>query len=115
MKIRFFVGRDDPNPVGFMHWCPGCEEAHGIWFRRSAGTTGPTWAWDGNKDAPTTSPSIRCYTIKNGAEVTLCHYHLKAGMIEFCGDCPHHLNGQTVPLPDWPYEPGTYSGIIDEA
>lgn len=58
---------------------------------------------------------------------TLCHYFIKTGAdlqsmeqrgldpsksyIEFCGDSPHKLSGQTVELPDWPYKPGEYGGI----
>jgi hypothetical protein len=42
---------------------------------------------------------------------TLCHYFIRAGKIEFCGDSPHNLAGQTVDLPDWPYAPNTYGGI----
>lgn len=33
---------------------------------------------------------------------TICHYFIKAGRIEFCGDCTHALKGQTVDLPDFP-------------
>jgi hypothetical protein len=27
---------------------------------------------------------------------------VRAGQIEFLGDCTHALKGQTVALPDWP-------------
>jgi hypothetical protein len=37
-----------------------------------------------------------------GGRKTLCHYFIRDGKIEFCGDCPHELAGQTVPLPDVP-------------
>lgn len=42
---------------------------------------------------------------------TLCHYFIRSGKIEFCGDSPHKLSGQTVDLPDWPYAAGSYGGI----
>lgn len=34
----------------------------------------------------------------------VCHSFVRAGKIEFLGDCTHALKGQTVPLPDWPCE-----------
>jgi hypothetical protein len=36
----------------------------------------------------------------------VCHYFLRDGQIEFCGDSIHALAGQRVQLPDWPeHEP----------
>jgi hypothetical protein len=32
----------------------------------------------------------------------VCHVFIKAGMIQFLGDCTHALAGQTVPIPAWP-------------
>lgn len=48
--------------------------------------------------------TLRCYYThpETRAEVTTCHLHIKNGKIEFCGDCPHDRNGQTVDLPDFP-------------
>ena len=81
----------------------------------------PSWTFDGNMESPTFGPSIRCFTtettddndkpLPHPVERTLCHYFIKAGKIEFCGDSPHALAGRTVDLPDWPYAPGTYGGI----
>ena len=112
------VGTDDGGK-GFAHWCPGCESVHIVWYKRGPKYAGPTWSYDGNAEAPTCSPSIRNFTtydedhklLPNGQQRTLCHYFLKAGKIEFCGDCPHQLLGKTVELPDWPYAEGTYGGI----
>lgn len=95
---------------GFVHWCPGCDGAHVIWTERNEGSFRPIWSWDGNVDAPTVTPSVRNFTtngrdgkpLPDGQERTLCHYFLKAGNIEFCGDCEHALSGKTVPLPDFP-------------
>lgn len=66
----------------------------------------PVWTWDGNVDAPTVSPSVRLFFTDEGKDVTVCHYFLKAGKIEFCGDSAHELRGQTVDLPDWPPDYG---------
>ncbi len=56
--------------------------------------TGARWSWDGNVESPTFSPSVHI--------VGQCHYFIRAGMIEFCGDSKHPLAGQTVPLPAIP-------------
>ena len=57
-------------------------------------------------DAPTFSPSINVrynFTQEDGGP-DICHSFVKAGNIQFLGDCTHALAGQTVPLPDWPKE-----------
>jgi hypothetical protein len=102
-----------------LHWCPGCDEPHGI---RIEGQGGPKWTFNGDYDKPTFAPSVRCFTnrsvdgdrLPEGQTRTLCHYFIRDGRIEFCGDSPHKLAGQTVDLPDWPYAPGSYGGIDEE-
>ena len=34
-----------------------------------------TWAWDGNKDRPTITPSINCIAEKDGKPTGLCGWH----------------------------------------
>lgn len=95
---------------GILHWCPGCDGCHAIWITEPNPLTGAKWTWDGNVDQPTFSPSILVFTeyddkhqkLPDGQRRTLCHYFIRQGRIEFCGDSPHHLAGQTVELPDWP-------------
>lgn len=102
-----------------LHWCPGCKEPHSI---RVEGE-GPKWEFNGNFDRPTFKPSVLNFTtyddegepLPAGQRRTLCHYFITDGKIQFCGDSPHALSGQTVDLPDWPYAPGTFGGIEDEA
>ena len=77
------------------HWCPGCEELHEFAVERPF-HNGARWTWDGNVDAPTFSPSM------NIGVTERCHYFLKAGRLQFLGDCTHAFRGQTVPLPDLP-------------
>ncbi len=52
---------------------------------------GNKWAWDGNVETPTLTPSILCSTD---------HFNVTAGMIHFAGDAPHERRGQVVPMPD---------------
>lgn len=88
---------------GYSHWCPGCESMHGIAVGQPL-RNGARWSFDGNVDAPTFAPSINI-TIgpdSETGEIERCHYFIRAGQIEFCGDCTHALSGQTVPLPDLP-------------
>lgn len=97
-KLRSVEGN---GHSGIAHWCPGCEEVHVIWHKSTPGR--PSWTWDGNVNAPTCSPSIRLFVRdKKGYEITQCHYFLKAGKIEYCGDCDHEYSGMTIDLPDIP-------------
>lgn len=77
----------------YLHWCPGCESLHGINVEKP-NDWNAVWSFDGNLESPTFSPSINL--------VGRCHYFIRAGRIEFCGDSTHKLAGQTVPLPDIP-------------
>lgn len=86
------------NAVGsFDHsfFCPGCNYAHVI---RTRGEK--AWQWNGDVNAPTFSPS---YLVGPGTK-SQCHSFIKNGRIEFLNDCWHELKGQTVDLPNWPYE-----------
>lgn len=101
-KLRSF---SNEQTEGIAHWCPGCKMAHLIYTKNVAGR--PTWSWDGNVDLPTTNPSIRSFITHEGVQKTLCHYFLRAGVIEYCGDCSYHdLSGQKVELPDFPEDYG---------
>lgn len=121
-KLRKFV--DKFGGWGLNYFCPGCKSPHGVYIKRGDGKTGPSWSFDGNFDAPTFGPSIRCFTTRDTGrkdaqgkavteQLTLCHHFVKKGQIEFCADSPHALKGKTVELPDWPYAAGTYAGIED--
>lgn len=79
--------------ISMWFFCRGCDDLHRI------AVAGPrAWTFDGNYEAPTVTPSILC----TGAPTRRCHSFLRAGRLEFLGDCSHALAGQTVPLPDLP-------------
>lgn len=81
------------------HWCPGCENIHQIAVEQPF-RNGARWTFDGNAEKPTFSPSINV-----GPSTKLqCHYFIREGRIEFCGDCHHALAGHTVELPNIPKE-----------
>lgn len=99
MKLR--TAADSSGTVkGYMHHCPGCEYNHVIYTQNTSGN--PTWEFDGNEELPSFDPSIRVFEIEKGKRITLCHYFLKKGKIQFLSDCNHNLAGQTVDLPDIP-------------
>jgi hypothetical protein len=129
-KLRSARGSDGSRTL--LHWCPGCDQPHGI---RVEGPP-PVWRFRGTYDAPSFEPSILCFTthttddddrpLPAPVRETLCHYFIRLGSelkarganlddaksyIDYCGDSPHALRGKIVELPDWPYAPGTYGGI----
>lgn len=92
MKLKPFTLTAGGETAGYRHWCPGCAMNHVIYTIPTAQPNGHTWQFDGNMDAPTFTPSINI--------VGQCHYFLRAGRIEYCGDSKHSLAGKTVDLPD---------------
>lgn len=60
--VSFYKNYGDPDdapPAGFLYACPcGCGNVGGLAFRKPDGTPRPSWIWDGNRDAPTLSPSV---------------------------------------------------------
>jgi Family of unknown function (DUF6527) len=94
-------GEETSEIAGYRHWCPACDEMHAISVTRR-NPAGAVWQFNGDLEKPTFAPSIRCFTTENGERKTLCHYFITNGNIVFCGDNPHALNNQTVPLPDFP-------------
>lgn len=102
MKIKAWVGTNpDGTPVGgFRFWCPGCAMSHVL-------RTKPTgWAFNGDHESPTFSPSVLVtWSEWGGTEDPAddikhcCHSFVTDGRIQFLGDCTHALAGQTVDLP----------------
>lgn len=88
---------------GFQFFCPGCKTEH--WVRvaseRWVGGTRPIWTWNGSLEAPTFNPSVLHFdTLEGGGRRTRCHYFVRDGLIDYCGDCPHEFNGKLVRMID---------------
>jgi len=100
-----------------LFFCPGCNCAHGPAVGKGEG---PRWAWNGDVDRPTFTPSILVrWTLWEPAVTSdnleqfkeapweqhkvhhCCHSFVTDGKIAFLGDCTHALAGQTVDLPAW--------------
>lgn len=87
-----------------MFACPGCiaggpdgyDGIHMLPVNVEKEIGKPVWSWDGNREAPTLSPSI----LSEG--YCRCHSFLRNGIFEFLTDSTHSLAGQKVPIPDLP-------------
>lgn len=95
--------------------CPGCGQWHVLPIGPGPG---PRWNFSGDASAPTLEPSIAArgmlaewtkdgewtgnHKLDAGGKPIpyVCHSFLRAGRLEFLGDCTHALAGQTVELPD---------------
>jgi len=105
MKLHALRIEDAESP-DFVFFCPGCKCAHGVWTSRP-NSNGAQWAFNGDFDKPTFSPSIDiAYSLPQGPgkpELVKdrCHFFVREGFIEFCSDTTHALTSQTVLIPDW--------------
>lgn len=83
MPIGFeFRGTPEPKWMAFR-----CPRGHGeclIALRPQTFTNGAGWNWDGNREAPTISPSINCLSEHNGRPAAGCGWHgwIRAGKFE---------------------------------
>jgi hypothetical protein len=104
----------------YTFFCPGCQHHHIYWtaeYPRTPEDQPPVWTFNGDWERPTfrasllntwgtyADPNWKCAgdTPEEIADLTRrfsgrCHLFISAGIIEFCGDCTHALNGQHVPM-----------------
>jgi hypothetical protein len=105
----------DSNGVEYASFeCPACGDNHGPIVSRPAGSVGPTWGWNGDRERPTFTPSLlvrgtvpltqaQIDAYNAGAALPtpvprICHSFVTDGQIRFLTDCTHALAGQTVDL-----------------
>ena len=112
MILNPFNGPYDEGFAGYMFRCPGCRTFpfadtmvcfHTI--RVVPRGEEPCWKFEGSVECPTFSPSIlqkgRHWYCGEWVEYC-CHFFLKNGIFEFCGDSTHELAGQQqVPAIPW--------------
>ena len=56
---RNYGDADDAPPSGMIYVCPcGCGRAGFLGFRGRSSQERPSWIWDGNREAPTLTPSV---------------------------------------------------------
>ena len=106
-KIKRYTEADGGyhGELGFM--CPWCNCRHFINDQHTKIPNVPVWTFNDDFDKPTIRASVltRSYrknpdTGNYDIEIERCHSFITTGMIQFLGDCQHHLAGQTVELPE---------------
>lgn len=91
--------------TGYMIRCPACQ-----WHEfPKVGKLGASWTFNGNLERPTFQPSMNYRFNPSDSKhyspnikSSQCHFIVTNGRIAFCGDCTHHLKGQTLELEPWP-------------
>lgn len=88
MKV-FLIKNTEDKQIGWT--CPGCGGMHRIPTDGSRG-----WSWNGDFENPTISPSISVTWPHRGSGTITkkCHFFIKNGKIDFCGDCTHDMNNK---------------------
>lgn len=95
---------------GYAHWCQGCRLVHIFHVI----PPGPVWSFNNDMEKPTFDPSMREFMPArkdaNGKivkpEITLCHYFLKDGEIDFLPDSSYHQLRGKHSLQDIPEDYG---------
>ena len=82
------------------HWCPACGRPHVV--RVQGHDAHERWAWNGDPDRPSLTPSIRVRRLR-GRRESICHYVLREGVLLYLADSSHIMIGRFVPLPDFPF------------
>jgi hypothetical protein len=81
------------------------EGSPGVFFHYK-NRSNASWTFDGNLEQPSFHPSMNIGP-------SYCHYWLRNGKIEFCGDCHHSLKGQTVELPAFERDDPLLGDLLD--
>jgi hypothetical protein len=125
-KMRSLGAQGVEGTYGYMFWCPGCKDTHAVNVAAHPNGNRPVWGFNGDTVNPTFTPSLlvrsghfapghpgpECWCTYNQKHpddpapyvCQQCHTFITNGMIQFLGDCSHHLVGQTVPMPPFPEE-----------
>lgn len=97
------------NRIG--HWffyCPACKTAHQI---RPSGEGLPEPTWLVKQTEPLTMvPSVKVTKVRPKRD-KVCHFFIRNGFLEYCGDSTHDMAGQKAamipiydsPLKDWDF------------
>lgn len=112
-KVKPVTRANSDEIIGYSFYCPGCGHDH-MYYTKEPGY--PQWSFFGDVNKPTFTPSLLnrwgkeadpnwkepedLAPDKPGSWSGRCHLFVTNGQIQFCGDCSHHLNGQTVEMPE---------------
>jgi len=84
--------------AGYAFYCPGCDHDHVFFVTGSM-----TWEFNGDREAPTFSPSLRNTAPDHiDPKQRCCHLVLTAGKLHYQSDCTHDLAGQEIDLAEHP-------------
>jgi hypothetical protein len=102
------------QPWKVMFLCPGCGQCHYVNIAPPTDKNGPVWGFNGNTERPTFTPSVKVSGTKRLTDAQIeefkktgalpepvdfvCHFFVRDGHIEYCGDSTHALAGKTVPM-----------------
>lgn len=85
--FAFCDGYDGTKDVSIIHGCPcGCGTLGAVHLKPYGGRDRPVWQWDGNRDAPTLTPSILIHQLDDSGKIIGEHWHgyLTAGVFRSC-------------------------------
>lgn len=83
-----YAESESDNPKWIRFGCPRGNGECTVPISPQKTARGATWRWDGNRDAPTLTPSINCLAqLENGQPAAGCGWHgfLKNGQFEEAG------------------------------
>jgi len=95
--VHYLQSTDGKSWLSF--WCPGCKHPHAIPFINAPQGAPGLWAYDGKKECPTITPSLR--VMAGSSEESQCHVVVTSGILNYCSDCKHSLAGKSVPMVDF--------------
>lgn len=89
--------------IQFWFYCPGCERTHPYTIGPQLNGYGSArWQFNGDFEKPTFTPSLLWNPDHPKGR---CHLHLTDGIIQFCNDCYHSMNGRKIDCPDISFLP----------
>lgn len=99
--ITVHTAKGEDGPRMLMYFCPACGEYHGVPIDGPSVPNRGPWTWDGNREHPTLTPSVRVWI--DGEEASnrrQCHHVITNGVITFQADS-WKRPGESLPLPAW--------------
>lgn len=96
---RVEVYRRKDGGLALMYSCPACGANHFVLVegtpKADVSDNGERWKWNLDRQKPTIDPSVRVRHPLGEDErkwKTVCHHHLRNGVIETCADQPECPN-----------------------
>ena len=115
LRCSDLFGSPDLPIVTYAHYCAACDELHHFAVDKPF-SNGARWIFNGNAASPTFQPSMNIRigpfpagsgprdrtTGERTGTLSVCHYFLRDGRIQYLGDCTHDMSGMTTELQDVP-------------